>query len=392
MMRALVSTDPVVLLPDFEVEDVKHLLQILYTGQVTCSKSRADRLLLLTKVLKLNPIPISFKTVEEEGFHHPERSERVSSNDQQVTKHMTLEQVQSVFEKTVDNESSLVTSVDFKDNVKASEKELKLCYICKAVIRGHNVFLDHLRLHREEGGPYSCPEESCRTDITTGLMLHKHYADNHLRKSSEASINNSKDKIEKTVEYECKLCYLKWKIFIHFKKHMNEIHDMRPLKCGDCDQRFNDKLGLKTHVQAKHMPDEKHLCDVCLKPFSTARFLYHHRRQIHELGDSRANKCEICGFISKGSANLKKHIKTVHSTETMAYQCSYCPSRFKSKYNLTCHERIHNGDSPYSCKFCSSNFKRAHHLKGHLKVCKWGGGGRPSLENSGTHFSSEKIS
>ena len=389
LLNLLSSDDqlPTIFLPDYDVEDVKCLLRILYTGEATSSKHRADELLSLTKTLKLNPIPISYNSLNTRfPEYSPEKSlgiKKIKYGDQGVRnvvkKEMNVELVQRVLAKTVDKETVCEASLSFDNNCKASENDLKLCYICKAVIRGHNIFLDHLRLHREEGGPYVCSHSDCEHQAVTGLVLHRHFVENHIAK--DVAADNDEDNLNNEEKYRCDLCCLKWTNFNHYKVHMNSVHNIRPLKCDFCEQRFNDKLGLKTHAQAKHMPGKSYSCDVCSKKFKTVRFLYHHRRQIHELGESRAAKCETCGFVSKGLSNLKKHIKTVHDTKSTRHQCSYCPSMFKSKYNLTCHERTHSGEAPYSCSFCNSKFKRAHHLKGHIEICKKNTGVSPSLED-----------
>ena len=49
-----------IILPSYGVEDVNSLLRILYTGEAKCSLARADKLLSLTKTLKMKPIPISY--------------------------------------------------------------------------------------------------------------------------------------------------------------------------------------------------------------------------------------------------------------------------------------------------------------------------------------------
>eukprot|EP00092_Neocalanus_flemingeri_P011451 GFUD01012340.1.p1 GENE.GFUD01012340.1~~GFUD01012340.1.p1 ORF type:complete len:470 (-),score=74.46 GFUD01012340.1:76-1485(-) len=375
---------PSILLPDFDVEDIRYLLKILYTGEATCSQYRADKLLSLTKTLKMNPIPISYNSLGQSIPRFSKQKKPLSRNvkygDQGVRnvvkKEMNDKLVQRVLSKTVDKDSITkdMSTLGFENNCKASDYDLRLCYICKAVVRGHNIFLDHLRLHREEGGPYQCPQLGCHSQEKTGLLLHRHFIENHLAERNEENFKEpaiaNKGKRDNVGEYKCDLCCSTWTNFIHFKVHMNNVHSIRPLKCDHCEQRFNDKLGMKTHVQAKHMPERSYPCDICHKKYKTIRFLYHHRRQIHELGDNRVAKCDTCGFVSKGLANLKKHIKTVHDTESTKHQCAFCPSMFKSKFNLTCHERTHSGEAPYSCTFCGNKFKRAHHLKGHSEICK----------------------
>jgi len=280
-----------------------------------------------------------------------------------VRKEVNDELVQRVLSRTVGDGEDMEEEVkedQFVNNIQGAATEDRSCYVCRARLRGHNSFLDHLRLHREQGGPYTCPK--CGHLSSTGLLVHRHFLDIHVVTKVRRNGGGG---------HQCEDCGQEFTTFTDFKVHMNQKHGLRPLKCEHCAQRFNDKQGLKTHTEARHVGIKRHTCDVCSKCFSTARFLSHHRRQIHELADRRQAECDLCGFVSLGKSNLRKHVKTVHEQSGGGkHQCTTCLSFFKTKFNLITHERTHTKESPFPCPHCSLQFRRKQHLKSHVEICR----------------------
>ena len=337
-------------LPDFQCEEVNLLLSLFYCGAVSCSKHQLVNLHTLCRVLGVKPLKLSFKN---RNYGEPKSSQQKSSGS---IKELSAEKIQRTLDKTL--RTSRTSQHNFENNRKSSGSVLKECYICGVTVRGHHVFLDHLRLHDQSEGPFPCPHPACSGEKFSGVKLHKHFIENHL----------SKTRRDARPEYICDICEERFSVFSQFKKHTQGTHNSRPLKCADCDQRFNDKLGLSTHSEAKHDKLKIFPCDLCQKHFTASRLLYQHRREIHELGEKRKAKCDICGFISRGTLNLKKHRRS-HTDQTKKYQCVICSRNFRSKYNLKTHERIHTGEAPHSCDGCERKFKRATHLKQHSLRC-----------------------
>ena len=338
-------------LPDFQCEEVSLLLTVLQCGAVSCNKQQLVSLHTLCRVLGLKPIKLSLNN-RQAGDKKSNQEDSSGS-----IKELSEEKIQRTLAKTL--RTPKTSKNNFENNRKSTGSVLKDCYICGVTVRGHHVFLDHLRLHDQSEGPFPCPHPACSEGKFSGLRLHKHFIENHLSKTQR----------DARPEYNCDICEEHFRVFSQFKKHTQETHKTRPLKCADCNQRFNDKLGLSTHREAKHEKLKIFQCDLCQKHFSADRLLYQHRREIHELGEKRKAKCDICGFISKGTLNLKKHISSSHSDHAKKYPCVVCSRSFKSKYNLKTHERLHTGEAPHPCDGCERKFKRATHLKQHSLRC-----------------------
>lgn len=59
-------------------------------------------------------------------------------------------------------------------------------------------------------------------------------------------------------------------------------------------------------------------------------------------------------------------------TEERPFPCPYCPLRFKRRYTLQEHVRIHMGSRPYACRSCGKTFTQRSSLLKHvrMKVCQ----------------------
>ncbi|XP_073682415.1 uncharacterized protein [Garra rufa] len=84
----------------------------------------------------------------------------------------------------------------------------------------------------------------------------------------------------------------------------------------------------------------------------------------------RKRKCQkplnqISGKSLRKTGRLQNHMLV--DQDDRPFCCGSCGGRFKSKFNLSEHERIHKGDYRYSCPKCGRGFSRSNHVRKHLK-------------------------
>lgn len=80
------------------------------------------------------------------------------------------------------------------------------------------------------------------------------------------------------------------------------------------------------------------------------------------------NTCEQCGHCFAQSADLRKHLRTVHEG-LRPFQCDLCEKSFGEKGNLRKHRRsVHLNERPFSCPTCSAAFAFKDGLARHVKL------------------------
>ncbi|KAJ8287381.1 hypothetical protein COCON_G00000400 [Conger conger] len=105
-------------------------------------------------------------------------------------------------------------------------------------------------------------------------------------------------------------------------------------------------------------------------------------------GPRKLHPCALCGFSSRYSNHLKRHMKT-HNGEK-PYRCPHCAYASAQLVNLQRHLRTHTGEKPYRCTHCAfacsslGNLKRhqrmhTHHKPNKCSVCEYRASSAASL-------------
>jgi len=117
-----------------------------------------------------------------------------------------------------------------------------------------------LKRHKKIHEGYKCDETGCDHHAKTWSMLRKHKAEHHKK------------------VYTCQYCDRPFSSKLTLKNHKPVHLDTRDaIFCSyeGCEKYFYFKKNLKTHIQVHHL-EQKFICNVCQKPFTTKRAMARH--------------------------------------------------------------------------------------------------------------------
>ncbi|KAK7889200.1 hypothetical protein WMY93_024760 [Mugilogobius chulae] len=147
------------------------------------------------------------------------------------------------------------------------------------------------------------------------------------------------------------------------EQNTNRKSTMKQPKCPECDQEFDGKEELQSHMLEVHGGDKPISCPVCARTFTRNGSLkLHMAMHMHE----KPYSCPVCnrGFTQKG--NLRSHM--AQHTGEKPFSCTECDARFPIKRTLLRHMKLHTGERPYSCPYCEKSFTRKEHVRLHMAV------------------------
>ena len=94
-----------------------------------------------------------------------------------------------------------------------------------------------------------------------------------------------------------------------------------------------------------------------------------HIRRMHMDISKRPYVCKMCSSRFVQSAQLKAHIKKVHTSEK-PFHCEHCSASWWSASDLRKHLLVHTDEKPHQCPHCPEKFRRPEQLKRHIASIK----------------------
>ena len=184
--------------------------------------------------------------------------------------------------------------------------------------------------------------------------------------------------------YSCKVCaqtlLSKDGLVSHMKTHTGSSHH----QCPDCKKIYQQKSNLYRHFKStghnqldKHETKEK--CSEC--DFTTKRVdnLYRHERNIHGLYNKKLDaisktlekkgevKCSKCSKKFTDAKLAKEHFLQ-ESCEPI--KCEDCGKEFNKRADLKLHIRDVHTKNYFPCPTCDKEFKQIRNMNRHYKKCK----------------------
>ncbi|VVC42310.1 Zinc finger C2H2-type,Zinc finger, RING/FYVE/PHD-type [Cinara cedri] len=172
----------------------------------------------------------------------------------------------------------------------------------------------------------------------------------------------------------CQVCLKSFTSTCKLTQHSYSHTEEKPFVCNHCSKAFSSKFKLVRHVLI-HSDQRQYHCTVCDRTFHRKDHLKNHAKVHNPI--KRTLQCDRPGCSKEYSSVLsyRKHI-ALHSLEEGFLDCKICSKVFESKDELIYHLKIHSGsrvvktpaDKKYRCNFCERSFYTGKDVRRHLVV------------------------
>ncbi|XP_058168637.1 zinc finger protein 845-like [Anopheles ziemanni] len=210
---------------------------------------------------------------------------------------------------------------------------------------------------------YHCCFSKCTATFSNEEDLVEHSRDEHNGKRQE---NETERKSDKNI---CPSCCKSYQDLVKLAWHRFQRFVPRQYNCKHCDKTFDKYPNLKLHVDTEHSETpSNYVCSVCDKSFVLNSRLKAHMK-LHT--SQKDYGCDICGVKFRSNGLMKRHRRSVHSTER-PFECKLCPKRFRVIEKFKIHQRVHTGEKPFECTYCQRTFSHFTDRKRHIMTAHTG--------------------
>lgn len=199
-------------------------------------------------------------------------------------------------------------------------------------------------------------------------------------------------------QFKCDNCGIELASKSLLKKHLKSFHLLKVEECQSRQKAYSSAKKYKGYskrhsigpIDSSKNHQETFSCEICGKTFNqlnklkrhmnghlkTSNFENCHTKSLNSIYEKNPTKssnnfiCPICAKIFKSKSNLSQHEKTHKILMPNEYfYCDLCGNKFKEKTLMMTHiKNRHIKKIRFNCELCDKNYATKFHLSTHMKV------------------------
>ena len=279
------SPETMIFLKGYKKEDLKALLQFIFTGEVVVNQTRADKVLKIAEEFKFKGV-----NVDQQENHETD----VATDEEKIENSKNSDE--SMDEESINNEAfellgepiikeELIEDKDIKDKpYKCPNSDCSMAYTDKSNClrhykKKHQVERDQLRIWYSQNKTferkvevvydkkYKCPSSGCLHSYTDKSNLHRHFKQKHQDSSFNASVNGTiVDTNEETINDNLTESQVDDSVSTNDfdqddtqevdmkEEQADSLEDQKQFPCGEpgCSKSYTDRANRNRHYKQKH--------------------------------------------------------------------------------------------------------------------------------------------
>ncbi|CAK9806678.1 Zinc finger protein 846 [Anthophora plagiata] len=257
-----------------------------------------------------------------------------------------------------------------EEEVRHENQEKKYCcVVCEARFKGSGGLRNHYKIVHGAGPIFKCDECGKEFPLKERLKLHvrthtgfKPYKCPECEKSFArgGQLVQHRRTHSQVKPYRCGLCSGTFTCAANLALHVKRHNGQKDHKCEICGRAFVRRDALKKHLECLHRDVKSFLCVICNKTFKG-----HLPQHMRTHARDRPHGCATCGQRFAQKSQLTVHQRT-HSGQR-PFRCLVCWQAFAHSTALKLHTRRHTGERPFKCAECNAGFTQLPHWKKHMK-------------------------
>ena len=314
--KILSFNNPVLYLKGVRNEELKPLLEFIYTGSVKIEENNVHNFMKTAKDLQIKGL--SSKQVKEltQVIQHEE--EEQDSSDNQVSQDKNNELIAPLPTQPVFSNDKINRS-DNQLETTPQQKKYQ-CIHCDYITNFKHALKRHAAA-RHKPEVFSCVE--CDYETTEGpyLEIHKSYFHGELKqeesdKSTDSNFDLVSDQLDKLLEESDEDNNTQDEENITNESLSEETMKSKDCpkldskQCPGCEKEFSSKYTMVNHFKSVHL-GHKYSCQLCEAKYSSKQRLTQHMKDAF-VHTGQRQSCTHCNATYSTQETLKRHVKAKH--------------------------------------------------------------------------------